>query len=188
MVGVDEVGRGCWAGPLLVVAARQIEAFPEELTDSKLLNKRQREQLIVPLMRAAQFGAGWVDAAEIDIIGLANALRLGAKRALNDLMVDVNEEIIYDGKVNYIEKKYTNIAYIVDADLKIPIVSAASVYAKVLRDNYMADLSLKHPNYGFENHVGYGTKMHKLALEKSGIINGVHRASFKPVQALLQSQ
>jgi ribonuclease HII len=57
-----------------------------------------------------------------------------------------------------------------------------------LRDNYMADLSLKHPNYGFENHVGYGTKMHKLALEKSGIINGVHRASFKPVQALLQSQ
>jgi ribonuclease HII len=87
--------------------------------------------------------------------------------------------------VNYIDPKFINSRCEVDADINIPIVSAASIYAKVIRDNFMHELGLKHPRYGFEKHVGYGTKAHNLALQKFGIIDGIHRQSFKPVKALL---
>jgi ribonuclease HII len=184
MIGIDEVGRGCWAGPLLVVAARAKYGLPEGLTDSKLLSRKQRESIYELLMTRCRFGEGWVTAYEIDENGLANALRLGVSRALKNLKVPNDEKIIMDGSVNYINPKFINSQCIVDADLKIPIVSAASIYAKVLRDNFMGELSLKHPNYGFEKHVGYGTKAHRTALESLGIINGVHRLSFKPVAGL----
>jgi ribonuclease HII len=181
MIGIDEVGRGCWAGPLLVVAARAVNELPEGLTDSKLLSKKQRELIYELLLPCAQFGEGWVAAAEIDKHGLANALRLGVSRALENLNVQNEEKIILDGSVNYVDQKFTSSECVVDADLNIPIVSAASIYAKVLRDNFMRELSAKHPNYGFDSHVGYGTKLHKTALESLGIIKGVHRLSFKPI-------
>jgi ribonuclease HII len=186
MVGIDEVGRGCWAGPLLVVAARQIDDLPDGLTDSKLLNKLQRETIFKLLKSKVQFGEGWASVAEIDKKGLADALRLGVSRALNALGVSRDEEIVFDGSVNYVGKKFTNTKCIVAADLTIPIVSAASIYAKVTRDNFMAELGLKHPAYAFEKHVGYGTKVHKSALQQSGIIEGIHRVSFKPVAELLK--
>jgi ribonuclease HII len=184
MVGVDEVGRGCWAGPLLVVAARPIKPLPKDLTDSKLLSRSRREELFVELIKACEFGEGWVSAQEIDQLGLANALRRGIKSALSAVRVLANEEIILDGSANYLDTKFINGKCVVDADLNIPIVSAASIYAKVTRDKYMAELSLKHPNYGFERHVGYGTVAHKSAILEQGIINGVHRLSFKPVGVL----
>jgi len=181
MVGVDEVGRGCWAGPLLVVAARADLALPDGLTDSKLLSKKQREHITTLLASCCKFGEGWVKAEEIDGYGLANAIRIGVARALHSLKVLADEEIIMDGSINYINSKFKNSRALVKADLTVPIVSAASIYAKVARDKYMLELGLKHPNYGFEKHVGYGTKNHRLALEKLGILDGVHRKSFKPV-------
>jgi ribonuclease HII len=185
MVGIDEVGRGCWAGPLLVVAARANGKLPNGLTDSKLLSRKQRESINLQLITNCQFGEGWVSALEIDTCGLATALRLGVARALEKLKADSREEIIFDGKVNYIDSKFINSKCIIDADLKISIVSAASIYAKVTRDNFMSELAKKYPDYGFEKHVGYGTKAHSLALQNLGIIEGVHRTSFKPIGILL---
>jgi ribonuclease HII len=186
MVGVDEVGRGCWAGPLLVVAARANGKLPTGLTDSKLLNKKQRESIFENLKYSVEFGEGWVSAVEIDAVGLAAALKLGISRALENLKVEFIEKIVFDGSVNYVDPKFINSKCEIDADLSIPIVSAASIYAKVTRDNFMNKLSLKYPRYGFENHVGYGTKMHNLALQDLGIITGVHRTSFKPIKAFIQ--
>ena len=85
MVGVDEVGRGCWAGPLLVVAARAHSGLPDSLTDSKLLSKKQRELILNLLSNCCNFGEGWVKVDEIDTLGLANALKLGVSRALESL-------------------------------------------------------------------------------------------------------
>jgi ribonuclease HII len=184
MVGVDEVGRGCWAGPLLVVAARAKSSLPAGLTDSKLLSKKKREAFAKELLIACDFGEGWVSSEEIEKNGLAEALRLGVARALTALKVYEEEDVIIDGSVNYAEKTYKKVSCIVDADLLIPLVSAASIYAKVSRDRFMQNVGIKYPQYGFESHVGYGTKWHKLALEEHGILKNVHRLSFKPVRRL----
>src|SRR5690349_3763707 len=101
IVGVDEVGRGCLAGPLLVVAARQQTELPDGVKDSKILSGTQREEILNMLSICCDFGEGWVKAAEIDRLGLANALRLGVRRALASLKVSAKEEIIMDGSVNY---------------------------------------------------------------------------------------
>lgn len=181
MVGIDEVGRGCWAGPLLVVAARAKSELPNGLRDSKLMTKQQRLKILNMLSISCEFGEGWVSAIEIDRVGLANALRLGVKRALKSLSVMNDDEIVMDGKVNYLPAKYTAGKCLVDADDLMPIVSAASIYAKVKRDNYMAQLAKKYPDYNFEKHVGYGTRTHQQALSSLGYIKNVHRLSYAPI-------
>ena len=184
MIGVDEVGRGCWAGPLLVVAARAKTALPPGLKDSKVMTKLQREKILNKLSIACEFGEGWVSATEIDAGGLADALRLGVARALTALKPEADEEIIMDGKVNYVPAHFSNVKCLVDADALIPLVSAAGIYAKVRRDEYMSKLKDLHPAYGFEKHVGYGTTAHRLAIIENGIIKDLHRMSFKPIQLL----
>jgi len=184
MIGIDEVGRGCWAGPLLIVAARQKADLPGGLKDSKLLSRAQREKILDLLSISCDFGEGWVNAKEIDKKGLAEAMRLGVGRALAAIKVEPLEEIIIDGKVNYAPPRYSNARCIVDADAIVPLVSAASIYAKVRRDRYMSVLKENYPAYGFEKHVGYGTSAHRLAIEQNGILEGVHRQSFKPIQLL----
>lgn len=187
MIGIDEVGRGCWAGPLLVIAARQKGKMPAGLTDSKLLSRKRRIEILNKLSICCKFGEGWVEVPEIDNLGLAEALRVGVERALSDLQASYEEAIIMDGSVNYVPAYYKNAHCAVDADLKVPIVSAASVYAKVKRDNFMDKLGKVHPAYGFSSHVGYGTKMHKEALLNSGILPEIHRLSFKPVKAIFEA-
>ena len=184
MVGVDEVGRGCLAGPILVVAARSKTRLPNGLKDSKLLSRKQRVEILNELSISCEFGEGWVKPVEIDRLGLAKALRLGIKRALSGLKVEINEEIIMDGKVNYLPEKFKRASCLVDADNLVPIVSAASIYAKVTRDNFMIKLAKRHPSYNFENHVGYGTKEHLNAITNSGIIKFVHRTSYAPISKL----
>ncbi len=184
MVGVDEVGRGCWAGPLLVVAARAKSELPAGLKDSKLLAKVQRQSFYTLLINVCDFGEGWVTPTEIDKFGLAKALRIGVARALKNLKTELNEQIIMDGKANYLPKKFKNAKSMVDADNLVPIVSASSIYAKVSRDKFMTGLALKHPAYGFEKHVGYGTKAHRLAIEALGTLESVHRMSFAPLKML----
>ncbi|MGA3150249.1 MAG: ribonuclease HII [Candidatus Saccharimonadales bacterium] len=188
MIGVDEVGRGCWAGPLLVVAVRAKADLPLGLKDSKLMTKLQRQQILNTLSSCCEFGEGWVNVAEIDSRGLAIALRLGIARALRMLKAQIDEEIIMDGKVNYVPAHFSNVKCLVDADVLIPLVSAAGIFAKVRRDSYMGKLKKRYPAYGFENHVGYGTAAHKLAIEQHGILEGVHRMSFKPLQILAEAQ
>ena len=183
-MGMDEVGRGCLAGPLLVVAARAKSELPTGLKDSKLLSRKQRAEILDLLSICCEFGEGWVKCAEIDKYGLAAGLKLGAARALRDLKVRTDEEIIMDGNVNYIPKKFKSAKTVVNADNLISIVSAASIHAKVRRDDFMINLAKRYPAYNFDEHVGYGTKAHLQALEAYGMIRNVHRLSFAPVAKL----
>lgn len=184
MIGIDEVGRGCWAGPLLVVAARQKAVLPEGLADSKVLTKTRRLALIGLITGSCDIGEGWVEPDEIDALGLTAAMRLAVERALLALKTLPDESIIMDGNYNYCPDRYLNVDCVIDADATHPIVSAASIYAKVKRDQYMTDLAQTLPGYGFESHVGYGTKAHRLALQEHGV-SASHRRSYKPIQAFL---
>lgn len=184
VVGIDEVGRGCWAGPLLVVAARVKSALPAGLADSKILTKKQREALVHVIIESCDLGEGWVQPEEIDRLGLAGAMRLGVSRALINLGVMPDDHIIMDGLINYCPKEFTNVETLAKADSLRPIVSAASIYAKVMRDRHMVRLAKFHPFYGFEKHVGYGTALHLETLKVHGV-SSVHRLSFKPIKQLL---
>ncbi|OGL30288.1 hypothetical protein A3D14_02770 [Candidatus Saccharibacteria bacterium RIFCSPHIGHO2_02_FULL_47_12] len=184
VVGVDEVGRGSWAGPLLVVAARAHRDLPVGLKDSKLLSKKRREELYELLLETCQFGEGWVQPEEIDAKGLAGAMRLGVARALIELGTGFEDWIILDGNINYCPEEFLNTSAVIGADATHPIVSAASIYAKVKRDAHMVRVADLYPDYKFEKHVGYGTKLHQQMLEKFGV-SKIHRKSYGPVKALL---
>jgi ribonuclease HII len=187
VIGIDEVGRGAWAGPLLVCAARlkKDKKYPSGLTDSKLLSKKQREKLFPQIAAAFDIGEGWVSADMIDELGLSRALKSACLLATFQITDDKAEKIILDGTVNmFVDTGYTNVETIAKADLTIPEVSAAAIYAKVLRDQHMTEHASEHPQYGFEKHVGYGTKKHHEALIKHGV-TVLHRKSFKPIQLLV---
>ncbi|MET0779226.1 MAG: ribonuclease HII [Candidatus Saccharimonadales bacterium] len=179
IVGIDEVGRGCWAGP--VVAGAVLLAHPiKGLKDSKLLTKLARERLDAEIRVAAvAFGIGWVAPADIDRWGLTEAVRVAMRRAFEAITAPY-EKIIVDGNYNYFSD-FPNSQAMVAADNLVPAVSAASIIAKVARDRFMAEMAAKFPGYSFEKHVGYGTAAHRAAMKLQGICE-LHRRSFKPVQ------
>lgn len=182
-VGIDEVGRGSWAGP--VVAGAVVLDIPiEGLRDSKKLTKLQRERLALEInSNALAVGIGWVEAAEIDDIGLTAAVGLAMQRALEQITVNF-DKIIIDGNLNYFPDD-PRVQAIIKADDTVPEVSAASIAAKVARDSYMANVAhAKYPEYAFDKHVGYGTSLHQQMLKLYGVTE-LHRKSFRPVQALL---
>lgn len=181
IVGIDEVGRGCWAGPL-VAGAVLLTAPVEGLKDSKKLSKLQRERLDAEIRASAIYGLGWVTPAEIDEIGLTAAVRVAMQRAVAEIDTQY-DEIIIDGNLNFLSDNPRS-KCLVKADDSIPAVSAASIIAKVARDNYMTEAALKYPGYGFEKHVGYGTALHRTALAELGV-HEMHRRSFAPIKVLL---
>lgn len=183
ILGIDEVGRGPWAGPLVVGAVVLGGTVIEGLTDSKKLTKKQRERLDIEIReKAAGIGLGWVEVATIDEIGLSQALVLATKLAVEQITVPYHE-IIIDGTINFLSStaKGRYVKTLKKADLLIPSVSAASIVAKVARDNFMAIQDDVYPGYGFKNHVGYGTAAHIAAIDKLGI-TPIHRLSFAPLQ------
>ena len=185
ILGIDEVGRGPWAGPLVVGAVVLGGAQIDGLTDSKKLTKKQREALNVEIRgRAAGCGLGWVSAAEIDDIGLSMALCLAARRAVEavDKTSASYHEIIIDGTVNFLRdtSKGRFVTTMKKADLLVPSVSAASIIAKVARDNYMAEQGARYPAYGFGSNAGYGVAKHRAAIEQFGV-TPLHRLSFAPL-------
>ncbi len=184
VIGVDEVGRGAWAGPLLVVAARQISELPSALKDSKELSRSVRSQLYELITRCCELGEGWVMPAEVDHLGLTNAMKLGVARALDNLSAKQDETIVIDGHINYCDHNFVRASAVIGADKTFPIVSAASIYAKVVRDRYMSELPERYHMYEFEKHVGYGTALHQQLLKKHGV-SDIHRTSYKPIRALL---
>lgn len=178
IVGIDEVGRGAWAGPLTVGAVLLGGQSIEGLTDSKKLTKKRREQLNVEIrQKAAAIGLGWVSARQIDAIGLSASLQLAARRALAHIKIEYHE-IIIDGTLALIHDP--RVTLMKQADLLVPSVSAASIVAKVARDNYMRQLHAVFPEYKFPAHVGYGTFNHRQAIERYGV-TPVHRLSFEPL-------
>ncbi len=185
IVGIDEVGRGCWAGP--VVAGAVILGKPiTGLKDSKKLSKPQRERLAALVWaQALAAGVGRVSAAELDSIGLTAAVGLAMQRALDTIKIPY-ERIIIDGGYNFLAADSKS-ETLVRADNLIPSVSAASIIAKVARDQYMAGLAGDYKKYQFEKHVGYGTALHRRLLEQHGVCD-LHRRSFKPIQTLAAQQ
>lgn len=182
ILGIDEVGRGPWAGPLVVGAVVLGGVTIDGLTDSKKLSKKRREELNVVIReQAAGFGLGWVDAAELGEIGLSAALVLATKRAVEQVRVPYHE-IIIDGTVNFLKgtSKGGFVTTLPKADLLVPSVSAASIIAKVARDNYMTEQDAVYPGYHFKSHVGYGTAAHRAAIENLGV-TPLHRLSFAPL-------
>lgn len=184
VLGIDEVGRGAWAGPLVVGAvALYQDSLIDGLDDSKKLTSRRRKQLTRQIQReAAAIGIGWVDAHIIDTVGLPVALRLATKRAFAQIPAKIRSQIdsiIIDGRDRFIEDP--RVTALIQADSKIKAVSAASIVAKVARDSYMSSLGLVLPEYNFAAHVGYGTASHSMALNSHGIVDGVHRQSFAPI-------
>jgi ribonuclease HII len=182
ILGVDEVGRGPWAGPLVVGAVVLGGTKIEGLTDSKKLSKKRREELAELIYQhAAGIGIGWVHAQELDAIGLSEALKLATIRAVGQVSTPYHE-IIIDGTVNFLKgtNKGEYVTTLKKADLLIPSVSAASIIAKVARDIYMEEQDVLYPHYGFKRHVGYGTAIHRAAIEELGV-TPLHRLSFAPL-------
>lgn len=180
IVGIDEVGRGAWAGPMVVGAVLLGDnAVIPGLTDSKKLTKKQREALDALIrQQALGIGLGWVSAKQIDTIGLSAALKLASSKAIAHIRQEY-KEIIIDGTIRLIDDP--RVRLMPKADLLIPSVSAASIIAKVARDNYMKHLDGVFPGYNFTGHVGYGTAAHRAAIEVHGV-TPLHRLSFGPLR------
>lgn len=188
ILGIDEVGRGPWAGPLVVgaVVLPEGDGF-EGLTDSKKLSAKKRQILDSEIReKALGWGLGWVHAAELDSIGLPAALRLATTRAVEAVKTPYHE-IIIDGTINFLKEtnKGSYVTTLPKADFLIPAVSAASIIAKVARDAYMEEQDSIYPGYGFASHVGYGTAKHQEALNTLGV-TPLHRVSFAPIAKLVK--
>ncbi len=186
LVGIDEVGRGPWAGPLVFGAVILGDASIDGLTDSKKLTAKKRKALSEEIYARAQaVGLGWVSAQELDELGMQKALEVACRRALEEIKVPYHQ-IIIDGTVNVLKNtgKGRFVTTLKQADLLVPSVSAASIIAKVARDNFMHEMAELYPAYGFEKHVGYGTTLHRAALDKYGL-TPLHRRSFRPISDML---
>lgn len=183
ILGIDEAGRGPWAGPLVVGAVVLGDAKIDGLTDSKKLTKKKRELLYGQIVRSsASYATGWVDAAELDELGMSQALKVATIRAVEQIDVAYNQ-IIIDGTVNFLKDtgKGKYVTTLAKADLLISSVSAASIIAKVERDLFMEAQDEFYPGYGFASHSGYGTAKHRAAIEQFGICE-LHRLSFAPLK------
>lgn len=191
ILGIDEVGRGPLAGPLVVGAVILPEDKPdwvEELRDSKKLSAKKREALNELILKEAACGLGWVPASELDEVGISEALKLACSRAVKSvqkLHVPFSQ-IVIDGKVNFLKLTSLEnyVTTVVKADDLVKEVSAASIIAKVARDNYMKEIAFEYPGYDFEKNVGYGTAKHMAAIRELGICPE-HRKSFEPIKSMV---
>ena len=174
--GVDEAGRGPLAGP--VCAAAVILPMDIEITglndSKKLSDKKRRELFPVICERAVAYGIAFADHAEIDEINILQATYLAMERAMNNLSVKPDFALI-DG--NRAKDFGIPVETVVGGDGRSASIAAASILAKVTRDNFMLEMAKTYPNYGFEIHKGYGTKAHYQALTEYGPCP-IHRMSF----------
>lgn len=212
ILGIDEVGRGPWAGPLVVGAVILGEklvgggtdgsggfgdggsgvGWVAELTDSKKLTPKKRAELSPLILReAAATGLGWVSSEELDKYGLSASLKLATRRAVKQVLARKVkfDEIIIDGTGNFLVGTPLEgmVSTLKKADSLVREVSAASIIAKEARDEYMVRLAERYPGYGFEKHVGYGTAAHSAALKELGVCPE-HRRSFRPIKAILETE
>ncbi|MFI0820316.1 ribonuclease HII [Streptomyces sp. NPDC021098] len=168
VVGVDEVGRGAWAGPVTVCAAvTGLRRPPTGLTDSKLLSPKRRTELAGELESwVTAHALGHSSPEEIDDLGMTAALRLAATRALEGLPVRP-DAVILDGKHDYLGAPWT-VRTVIKGDQSCVAVAAASVIAKVRRDALMAELGDAHADFRFGDNAGYPSPVHRAALREQG--------------------
>lgn len=185
VAGVDEVGRGAWAGPLVAAAVILDPAYRiRNVRDSKLLKAEDRERLARRIrLHATAVGVGTVTTDEINDRGFVWALTEAGIRAIKGLAVEP-EWVLLDGHHNYFGTRY-QCETIINGDAKELCIAAASVIAKVHRDGLMEELHEQHPAYGFARNKGYGTPKHRRVLQELGP-TPAHRQAWKPIAALLQ--
>ncbi|MGB0900952.1 ribonuclease HII [Halocynthiibacter sp.] len=183
IAGVDEVGRGPLAGPVMAAAVvLDIANVPEGLNDSKKLSEKKRRALVELLEMSAQIGVGEASVEEIDEHNILRASHIAMLRAVEALDPQP-DYLLIDG--NMIPRGVgLPCSAVVKGDSKSQSIAAASIIAKTLRDDLMADLALQYPGYGWEKNAGYPTKMHQDALKDLGVTPH-HRVSFKPVHNIL---
>lgn len=183
--GVDEVGRGPLAGPVMAAAVVLDPFNPiDGLKDSKKLSEKRREQLYVEIReKALAWCVGRAEAAEIDAINILQASLLAMRRAVEGLSL-LPDHVLVDG--NRLPQLPCAATAIVGGDASETCISAASIIAKVTRDREMIELDAAYPGYGFARHKGYPTRMHLAALKQQGI-SEIHRRTFAPVRRLLSA-
>ena len=182
--GVDEVGRGCLAGPVVsaaVVLKKGINL--KVLKDSKKISFNKREKISKHIKENSYYAIGIASVEEILKLNILQASLLSMKRALNQLSIKPDITLI-DG--NFAPEGIKKYKTIINGDEKVKAISAASIIAKVYRDKLMIKLSEKFSNYSWERNFGYGTKAHLEGLKKFGV-TAHHRKSFKPVHKILSS-
>ena len=182
--GVDEVGRGCLAGPVVSAAVILREGIDLSLLkDSKKITFKKRIEISNHIKLNSIYAVGMASVEEILKINILQAALLSMKRAIDQLSIKP-ELILIDG--NFAPKGLKNFKTIINGDEKIKSISAASIIAKVYRDKLMIKLSEKFQNYAWERNFGYGTKAHMEGLKKFGITSH-HRKSFNPIHKMLSS-
>jgi ribonuclease HII len=180
--GVDEVGRGCLAGPVVSAAVILKEGINLSLLkDSKKISFKKRIEIAEHIKLNAVYAIGMASVEEILNLNILQAALLSMKRAIDQLPVKP-ELILIDG--NFAPKGLINFKTIINGDEKIKSISAASIIAKVYRDRLMIKLSEKFQNYAWERNFGYGTKAHMEGLKKFGVTSH-HRKGFKPIHKML---
>jgi ribonuclease HII len=206
MIGVDEAGRGSWAGPLVATACwidfSNYKLLHSDVNDSKKLKSKKRKEIIYSINKSIKYSTGISSEREIDTYGLTFANSLAMKRSIFSLIQSFKdyEDIIHiyiDGKykpdfsvieITSVEQKklkltYNNISPLVEGDSKSKTIALASIIAKETRDSIMRNYSYMYPYYHLENNFGYGTYMHKKAILRYGI-SKLHRKSFKPISTI----
>ena len=182
IVGVDEAGRGPLVGSVVAGAVVLPTNFDlPELTDSKKLSEKKREILYALITEQCQWAVGESSAKEIDEINILEATMQAMRRAVENLNIQYNQVLVDGNRCPEMD----NCTAIIKGDLSEPVISAASIIAKVTRDRQMLELDKQYPQYGFAKHKGYGTKTHLAALKQYGAIKGQHRASFAPIKRLI---
>ena len=182
--GVDEVGRGCLAGPVVsaaVVLKKSINL--NLLKDSKKISFNKREEVSEHIKKNSYYALGVASVEEILNLNILQASLLSMKRAIEKLEIKPGITLI-DG--NFAPRGLKNFKTIINGDEKIKVISAASIIAKVYRDKFMIRLSKKFSNYAWERNFGYGTKAHFEGLKKFGVTSH-HRKGFKPIHKILSS-
>ena len=189
VIGVDEAGRGPLVGSVVAAAV----AFPpgfriDGLTDSKKLSEKKREALYNQITSECYWSFAQSNSNEIDQINILEATMLAMKKAVEQLMLLIEDNsqtisVLVDGNRC---PDLENARAIIKGDLTEPVISAASIIAKVTRDRQMIALDQEYPEYGFSKHKGYGTKAHLEALANFGPIQGQHRFTFAPVKKLIR--
>lgn len=189
VAGVDEAGKGPYAGPVTAgaVVIHNNKQVVESVRDSKLMNRKQREEAFEKICESSSaFGIGIVDTKEIDTVGIDLAVKKAMLLALHAIEKKFRLQIsfvIIDGSKTKPLERYPS-KRILRGGLYHYSISAGSILAKVTRDRIMLDMAHKYPQYGFEKHVGYGTKLHQHALEEYGPCE-IHRKSYGPIKKLL---
>lgn len=178
VVGVDEAGRGCLAGP--VFAGAVILQFPQEFKDSKLLSQKQRQIFAQEIKRNHLFAIGIASLKEIEELNIHRASLLAMKRAVDKLCL-TKGHLLIDGKSLIKPLSHFPQTAIIKGDQRVNPISAAGILAKTERDELLLKYSRHYPEYGFERHKGYATRSHKEAIKRHGSCP-IHRKSFSGVR------